>query len=111
MTKHLHMSPPPRREISQGPKLFRRILALVLVGGTLIWAGGNGQDETPVAKFASKLSDRWDQSVVNAPHVLPPLLRRSEKVPGKATMKDAGILGSQAAPSLGGRIRVARKSL
>jgi hypothetical protein len=112
MTKHVHMSPPQARESSDGPKLFRRILAIIVVGGTIVWGGGNGHQEnvaklaTPVTKLASQLSDRWDQSVAKAPHVLPPLLRREDAgAHSKAVMKDASLLGSQAAPSLGARAR------
>jgi hypothetical protein len=112
MTKHVHMSP-PRRESSAhaGAKLFRRVLALFVMGAAIVWAGGNGQGETPVAKFATKLSERWDRSVTRAPHVLTPLLRRAEiGARGTPALEDAGILGSQAAPSLAGRLRGTRKA-
>ena len=112
MTKHVHMSPPPRRDHSEreGLKLFRLVVAFLVVGAAMVWAGSSGKGEAPIAKLATKLSDRWDQSVAKAPHVLPPLLGRKEAMRGKSAIENTGILGSQAAPSLGARSRGARKA-
>jgi hypothetical protein len=112
MTKHVHMSPPPRREHSEHerPKLFRLVLAFLVFGWAVVWAGSSGRGEAPIAKLASTLSDRWDQSMAKAPHVLPPLLGHSEAMRSKSGIAEMGALGSQAAPALGARSRGARKT-
>ena len=118
MTKHVHMSPPSRKEHTgqDGLKFFRLLLAFMVFGFAVVWAGSTGRGEAPLTKLASSLSDRWDeslakaQSVAKAPHVLPPLLKRRDSAHAKSAAEDSGILASQAVPSLGGnRTKAPRK--
>jgi hypothetical protein len=111
MTKHVHMSPPSRKEHTgqDGLKLFRLLLAFLVFGFAVVWAGSSGHGEAPLTKLASTLSDRWDRSVAQAPHVLPPLLKRRDGAHAKPASEASGVLASQAVPSLGGRTKAPRK--